>query len=159
MRGMMIRRRSAALALIVALAVAPAVTGCSIQNIVKTATGGNVDLGGKSVPSDFPSEVPLIKGEVVSGIGIGNTKDGKGWNVAIKVTGMDAYDTISQELSDAGFTGIDGSSLIPNDASSKGKTLIVEDANYGVVVVVADTGDGTFTANYTVTTKSQDSSN
>ena len=150
---MMIRRRSAALALIVALAVAPAVTGCSIQNIVKSATGGNVDIGGKNVPSDFPSEVPLIQGDVISGIGIGNTKDGKGWNVSIKVSGMDAFDTISQQLSDAGFTGVDGSSLIPNDASAKGKTLLVENADYGVVVVVVDSGNGTFAANYTVTTK------
>ncbi len=41
----------------------PALTGCSmIEGIIEQQTGGDVDLGGNTVPADFPAEVPLADG-------------------------------------------------------------------------------------------------
>ena len=83
--------------------VAPALTGCGlIRDAVEQATGGEVDFGGKSVPDDFPSEVPLIEGEVLSGASAGNA-DGKIWNVTIKVDDASAFDEIAAQFEAAGF--------------------------------------------------------
>jgi hypothetical protein len=66
------------LAIVLALLAGSALTACSVQNIVHNVTGGSVDIPGKSVPKDFPSEVPLAKGEVLLGAAVGS-KDGKVW--------------------------------------------------------------------------------
>src|SRR5690606_37869764 len=134
--------------LVAALTVVPAVTACSfnpIESAIKEATGGNVDIGGKSIPDDFPAEVPLIDGEVVSAFGVGSASE-KAWNVTIKVTDASALDTIKSQLEGAGFTSeID-------DAAIGGLTGgMYTNANYGVLVVVADGGDGGWVATYTVT--------
>jgi hypothetical protein len=145
------KRVTVPLVIVLALAVTPALSGCfgnPIQQIVSGATGGNVDLGGKSVPDGYPTtEVPLIQGEIVSGIALGNDKDGKVFNVAVKVSGMDAVDTIKSELEGAGLTAngdIGGS-------TDAGATLVYSSDKWGVLVLVAlDKENGTV-ANYTVT--------
>jgi hypothetical protein len=142
-------RAVASIAIILALATAPVLSGCSVQSIIENATGGQVDVGGKSVPDDFPAEVPLIDGEVVYGGGLGSG-EGKVWNVTIKVADLSAFDTISASLTEAGFTP-------PPTGSGElegGIGGAFENAKYGLLVVVSKDGSDGFVANYTVTTKS-----
>lgn len=145
------KRITVPLAIVLALAVTPALSGCfgnPIQQIVEGATGGNVDLGGKSVPDGYPTtEVPLIQGEIVSGISLGNDTDGKVFNVVVKVSGLEAVDTIKSELEAAGLTA-NGDIGGTTDA---GATLIYSSDKWGVLVLVASDKDNGTVANYTVT--------
>ncbi|TDP99602.1 MULTISPECIES: hypothetical protein [unclassified Leifsonia] len=132
------------LAAVLLLGAAPALTACSFQGVVKDVSGGNVDLGGKSVPADFPKEVPLADGEVVFGAGLGSGAD-KVWNVTVKVENGDAYTAIEKQLTDAGFTGQFGTRG-PNG----GGTGTFSNGTYGVLVVVTDAGSNGWVANYSV---------
>ena len=144
------KRLTVPLALVLALAITPSLAGCfgnPIEQIVEGATGGDVSLPGKSVPDDFPkADVPLIDGEVVFGLGVGND-DGKAWNVTIKVSGLDAADLSKSQLEGAGFSaneaGIGGT-------TDEGATLIYDNGTYNVLVVVTKDADNGFVANYTV---------
>ena len=143
------KRPTIALAIVLALAITPALSGCfgnPIEQIVEGATGGDVSLPGQSVPDDFPSEVPIIDGEVLFGLGIGNA-DGKAWNVTVKVSGLDAGEQIASQLEGAGFTaneaGIGG-------ATTDGATLVYDNGTYNVLVVVSKDAENGFVANYTV---------
>ena len=134
------------LAVVIAIATLPTVAGCSanpLQGIVRDATGGNVDIGGATVPADFPAAVPLIEGEVVSGVGIGSG-EGKVWNVGVRVADATALDAIQQQLEAAGYeTQVQG-------ANADGGSVVSTGADYGVLVVIARDGDS-FIANYSVT--------
>ena len=143
------KKITASLAILLALAAAPALSGCAgIEGMVEQATGGDVSLPGNSVPDDFPAEVPLIDGDVVMGAGVG-TADGKAWNVTIKVTGLDAADDITAQLEGAGFTAA------PGATTGESSALLYTNTTYSVAVVVTkDTNDG-FLANYTVTEAAQ----
>jgi hypothetical protein len=149
------KRLTVPLAIVLALAVGPALAGCSgnpIQQIISGATGGNVDLGGKSVPEGYPTtEVPLIDGEIVSGISLGNDTDGKVFNVVVKVSGPEAVDTIKSELEGAGLT----SNGALGGTTDVGATLVYSSAKWGVLVVVASDADNGTVANYTVTANKQ----
>jgi hypothetical protein len=146
------KRFTVPLAIVLALAVTPALAGCfgnPIEQIVEGATGGDVSLPGQSVPEDFPKDVPIIDGEVTFGMGVGND-DGKAWNVTVKVSGLDAADTIKSELEGAGFTaneaGIGGT-------TDQGATLLYDSEAYNVLVVIASDSENGFVANYTVSEK------
>jgi len=148
------KRFTVPIALVLALAIAPSLSGCfgnPIEQIVEGATGGDVSLPGQSVPDDFPSEVPLVDGEVVFGMGVGND-DGKAWNVTVKVSGIDAADTIKSQLEGAGFTaneaGIGGT-------TDDGATLVYDNGTYNVLVVVTKDAENGFVANYTVAETNQ----
>jgi hypothetical protein len=132
------------LAAVLLLGVAPALTACSFQTVVKNVTGGNVDLGGASVPKDFPKAVPLAPGSVVFGAALGSGED-KVWNVTVKVSGADAYTNIGKQLTDAGFTGEFGTK-----APDGGGTGTFTNGTYGVLVVVTDAGSKGWVANYSV---------
>src|SRR5690554_3246737 len=141
------RRRIWAVVIAASVLVAPALSGCSfnpIESAIEGATGGNVDIGGTSVPDDFPSEVPLIDGEVVSGFGVGTAPE-KAWNVTIKVPDASALDTIKGQLEGAGFASdID-------DAAIGGLTGgMYSNGTYSVLIVVAEDGNGGWAAAYTV---------
>lgn len=144
------RRFTIPVALVLALALAPALSGCfgnPIEQIVEGATGGDVSLPGQSVPDDFPSDVPLADGEVIFGMGVGNT-DGKAWNVTVKVASLESVDEIRAQLEGAGFTeneaGIGGT-------ADQGATIVYENGTYTVLVVVTKDAENGFVANYTVT--------
>ena len=135
-------------AFVLALAITPAVTACSgnpIQNIVQNATGGTVDLGGKSMPKDFPSEVPVTTGEVIFGAGVGSD-EGKIWNVTIKVSDDNALDQIDAQLTSAGFEAQSA-----GGSSANAKTALFTKDPYGVLVVVSKDDKNGVVANYTVT--------
>ncbi|MCU1470098.1 MAG: hypothetical protein JWQ39_1247 [Glaciihabitans sp.] len=134
-------------AIVVALATAPLLTGCfgnPIQGLVKNATGGKVDLGGTSIPADFPSVVPVYKGKVDSALSLGSGKK-KIWNVSVEVPDANAMNEIKSELSGAGFT-----TDLQGNIGKVGASLISDNKTYGVAVVLAKSDKG-FIANYTVT--------
>ena len=138
------KRITVLIAIAIALFAAPALAGCSVQNLVHDVTGGKVDVPGKSVPKDFPREVPLASGEVLSGAGVGDSKS-KIWNVSVRAKDGAAIDDVLSTLTSAGFdcktlteTTADGGALV----GDKG------DINVAVVEIKDDKG---FVLNYTVT--------
>jgi len=142
------KRFTATAAIVLALAITPALSGCfgnPIEQIVEGATGGDVSLPGQGIPDDFPKDVPLYDGEVTFGLGVGNG-DGKAWNVTIRVPGLDAADAIKSQLEGAGFAqneaGVGGT-------TADGATLIYGNDKYTVLVVITKDDTG-FVANYTV---------
>lgn len=143
------KRLTVPLALVLALAITPALAGCfgnPLEQIVEGATGGDVSLPGQSVPDDFPkADVPLVDGDVLLGVGLGND-DGKVWNVTIKVGGLEAADGIKSQLEGAGFTA----SAAGNGTTDQGESLAYENGTYNVLVVVTKDADNGFVANYTV---------
>ena len=148
---MSLRRRSilAPAAIVLALSLTPMLTACGgnpIQGLVNSATGGLMDVGGKSVPKDFPSEVPLAPGEVLSGMGFGS-EDGKVWNVGVKVSGTSAIEGIASQLEGAGFVMLGDKSVTMEEGAGN----IFTKEPYGVLVIVAKDDKGSFVANYTVT--------
>lgn len=140
------RRITASLAVALALAATPLLTGCvgQVEGLIENVTGSEVDLGGQSVPQDFPAGVPLTEGEVIYGLSASNA-DGKVWNVTVSVADATALDAIKLELEDAGFA-----TRLEGPANADGGTLVADGAEYGVVVAVTGGNDG-FVANYTVT--------
>ena len=136
------------LAIVLALGLAPALSACgNVEGIVKNVTGGHVDIGGNKIPSDFPSAVPLYKGDVVFAASVGG-EDKKVWNVTVKVPDATAAADIEKQLTAAGFTG--GFKGADGDTNSG---TFTSDA-YGVLVVVTSAGKNGWVANYTVTTAS-----
>lgn len=142
------RRILAPAAIVLVLSLTPMLTACGgnpIQGLVNNATGGLVDVGGNSVPSDFPSEVPLASGEIISGLSFGGD-EGKVWNVGVKVSDGDAIKAISAQLTGAGFEmNSEGLSM------DEGAGNIFTKEHYIVLVIVAKDDKGGFIANYSVT--------
>ncbi len=141
------RRRLITVALAASLlAVGPlALTGCSVvEGVIETQTGGEIDLGGTTVPADFPSDVPLAEGEVVSGTALGTGNGEKVWNVLINVTDPAAPEAIATQLEDAGFI-----SPGTGGVTADGGTLQYTKGVLVVNVVLAKSGEG-WSANYTV---------
>lgn len=135
------------LALALAFGVMATLSGCGVHDLVKNVTHGNVDLGGKSVPSDFPrSEVPLVSGQVIYGASVGSS-DGRVWNITIRVSGADAMDEITGQLTGAGFTET------MHSKTDTGATASFTKTPYTVLIVVAKDADKGWVANYTVTEK------
>jgi hypothetical protein len=122
----------------------PALTGCAaVEGIIEQQTGGDVDLGGNTVPEDFPAEVPLAEGEVVNGSAI-TAAEGKVWNVIIDVSDPAAPDSIAAQLEAAGFT-----SAGTGEVTDNGGTLTYTKDALAVNVLLGKTDSG-WTANYTV---------
>jgi hypothetical protein len=145
------RRIAVPVALVLALAIAPTLAGCvgnPVEGIVKGVSGGKVDVGGTSIPSDFPKSVPLYKGTVVSVAALGSAKQ-KIFNIGISVPGPDAMTAIKRQLSAAGFK-----TEVAGNVGKVGASLVTENKDYGVAVLLAKSGKG-FQANYTVTPVSQ----
>lgn len=140
----LVKRITIPIALAIALLAGPALAGCSVQNLVHDVTGGKVDVPGKSVPKDFPGEVPLSSGEVLSGAGVGDAKS-KIWNVSVRVTNSTAIDEVLTTLTSAGFTC---KTLTPTTAD--GGALVGDKGKLNVAVVEIKDDKG-FVLNYTVT--------
>ena len=142
------RRLTVPAALLVALLAGPVLAGCSAVNVnemVKDATGGTVDVGGSTIPEDFPAEVPLPEGEILNANAVG-TGTGKVWNVTVAVTGAATPDGIAESFGAAGFRA---TSDIPGLGSLGGNAGFTNDV-YGVAVVVTDDAADSYTANFSV---------
>ena len=138
------KRLTVPIAIAIALFAGPALAGCSVQNLVHDVTGGTVDVPGKSVPKDFPREVPLASGEVLSGAGVGDAKS-KIWNVSVRVTDSTAINDVLNTLTAAGFTCKTLTETAPD-----GGALVGDKGNLNVAVVEIKSDTG-FVLNYTVT--------
>jgi len=127
------------------------VSGCSlISGVVNEASGGAVDLGGASLPDDFPSAVPLIDGDVVNGSSVGTDPASSIFNVTIKTDAADAATALTEAttaLEDAGFETSDLVSGAAADASTAGYS----DGTWGVLVVATGEAGSDIIVNYTVT--------
>ena len=138
------------IAIALALVITPALSGCfgnPIESLIEGATGGDVDLGGTSLPDGYPSsEVPVIDGQILFGGSIGNDQ-GKVYNVTIKVADAGALDTIKAQLEGVGFSSEAGF----GGSTADGGTYIGQTDAWGVLVVVSKDGENGFVANYTVT--------
>jgi len=137
------------IAIVLAVSSVPLLTGCfgnPIQGAINAATGGKVNLGGGSLPSDFPSSVPVYKGKIDSALGLGSGSK-KVFNVTVELPNGNAYNDIKSELSGGGFK-TDESGTIGNSGAS----IIADNKTYGVLVVVTeDSSTKKWIANYTVT--------
>lgn len=143
-------RYTAPIAIALALLITPALSGCfsnPIESIIEGATGGDVDLGGTSLPDGYPaSEVPVIDGPILFGGSIGND-EGRVFNITIKVNGAEAIDQIKSQLEGVGFVSQGEFS----GSTAEGGSFIGATDKWGVLVVVATDNDNGFVANYTVT--------
>jgi hypothetical protein len=148
------RRITIPIAIIVAVASVPMLTGCfgnPIQGVVNAATGGKVNLGGGglgggSLPKDFPSSIPVLKGKIDSALGLGSGKK-EVWNVTVEGGSSDPSAGIKSDLTGAGFK-VDES----GSAGTSGSSIVADNKTYGVLVVTTkDSTKGTWIANYTVT--------
>jgi hypothetical protein len=140
------RKIAVPLAIIVAVSAVPMLTGCfgnPVQGVLNAATGGKVNLGGGSLPKDFPSDVPVYKGKVDTGIGVGSGAK-EVWNVTIELPGESAYNDIKSELTGAGFKVVGSGS-----AGTSGEGLVATSSKYSVLVGVTGSGSK-WLANYTV---------
>lgn len=147
------RTFTVALAVSISLLLTPTLAGCvnpfggnPIGNVIKNATGGKVDIGGSSVPSDFPKEVPLINNDVVFATAIGSG-DKKVWEVTVKVSSLDDFDKIKSQMESAGLTG----KLSDFQLSGDSRSGVFVGDTYGALVVVTGDKDG-YVASYTVAT-------
>ena len=143
-------RYTAPLAIIIALTMTPALAGCfgnPVESIIEGATGGEVDLGGTSLPDDYPADqVPVIDGEILYGGSLGSGTD-KVFNVTVRVPDGAALQQIKDQLEGAGFV-----SQADIGAATNGGTYIASSDAWGVLVVVSEDGTNGWVANYTVTT-------
>jgi hypothetical protein len=154
--------RLATVALTASLLVASPLllSGCSLLHLPGQSggsSGGGITIpgvgsfGSGKLPSDWPKDVPVASGSVLTGASIGNanSKDGEGWNATIKVSGPEAYAAIKTQLTGSGFK-VDSE---PDSGDATGGTGTFASPKYDVLVVVTKTDDKTgWVANYTVTT-------
>ena len=103
-----------------------------------------VHVPGLTVRTEPICGLPLIEGDVLLGLTVPGDNGEKAWNITIKVSGIDAFDQIKSQLTDAGYTYQEVS--VGTDTSTGGFTK----DPYSVLVVVTK-ADGDWNANYTVT--------
>jgi hypothetical protein len=131
-------------AIVLAVSTVPLLTGCfgnPIQSAIKAATGGKVNVGGGSLPSDFPSSIPVYKGTISEAVALGKGSK-EIWNVTVNLPNEAAYNDIKSELSGAGFK---------IEATGTGSTegLVASNKTYSIIVGATEVGKQ-WEANYTV---------
>jgi hypothetical protein len=141
-----------------AIAVPLVLSGCSLIPHLPGSAGGSGSSGGVTIPGvgsvgsgklpkDFPSDVPVAKGDVVSGVSIGSGAN-EIWNVTIKVADVNAFDGIQSQLAAAGFS-VEADAVIKSDS---GATAEFNGDKHDVLVAIAKSDDKTgWVANYSVT--------
>ena len=104
-----------------------------------------LSAGTGHLPKDWPSGVPVAKGDVVSGAALGTGKD-ETWNATIKVDGPQAADAIATQLTGAGFTANGDASA----TTDQGSVAAFTSSTWDVAVVVTKAGKEGWVANYTI---------
>jgi hypothetical protein len=136
---------TAGFAVIMAVAAVPALTGCSaLEGLIEKATDGKVNVSVGSLPDGWPSEVPVVDGDILGGA---TTKADDGtpiWNVTIKGDSGSA-DDVAAQLTDAGFEAVD----LPGDVGAGDLAQAFKNDTYGVLVAVTGSDDN-WVVNYTV---------
>jgi hypothetical protein len=146
------RRIAAAVALMSALVLAPVLSGCSVvESVVEGATGGDVQIGGTSIPEGFPAEVPVYEGDIINGSSISKNNQTV-FNVVVSVPDTSAFDTIRTDLEAAGFAPQPGYDMVENQGTITG---LFNSAEWSVLVAVTTQDPVGTVANYTVTSALQ----
>lgn len=97
----------------------------------------------QGVPATFPSDVPLIAGDVPIGVDLGT-----GWTVVVKVADVEAsYAEASELLKGAGFE------VLLENSNAEGSFGAFESPAYQVQVTGGDTPDYGLTISYLVVKK------
>ena len=109
----------------------------AVNGAVQDATGGDVSLGGQ-LPAEWPTDIPVIDGEILFATGSGGASGVGGWVVTVNATSTTPLDDARAELLAAGFTEV--------VAGVDVEVVTMANATYGVVV--AGNADGVV---YTVT--------
>lgn len=104
---------------------------------------GTVSLG-TDLPADFPAEVPLIDGEVVSAVKVDN-EDAFGWVVQVLNEDADAHDRAVEGVTGAGFAPAEG---VPEVSGGAVTAAILVNEDWQVVV---GSLEGQGIVSYTVT--------
>lgn len=140
------RLATALLAGALVLGAAPALAGCAmIEGVIEQQTGGDLDIGGTTVPDDFPAEVPLASGDVINGSAATGPDGERVWNVLMNVADPEAPTSIAAQLEAAGFATAEG----VGGVTEQGGTLTYTNGTFVVNVLLAKVDAG-WTANYTV---------
>ncbi len=110
--------------------------------IIKGATGADADFGGKSIPKNFPVQIPVAEGEIEMGGSV--TVDGSTvWTLRIQAYDSNAFETVRSQLISSGF---EESFRTEGDSAMGG----YEGHGYGLILNV-DTQDGKTGITYVVT--------
>lgn len=140
--------RLAALVAAIALVSTTTLAGCfgnPVEQIIEGATGGDVDLGGNTLPDGYPVDaVPVVEGEIVMGIGVGDAAS-KVYNVTVNTT-TDPTAQARDLLVGAGFS----EQTAAQATTAEGSSFVFTSDAWGVLVVIGQ-ADGGWTVNYTVT--------
>ncbi len=141
-------RVTATVAILSALVLAPTLSGCQvIESVVEGATGGDVQIGGTSIPEGFPAEVPVVSGDILNGSSI--SKNGETvFNVVVKIDDVSVFETIKTDLTDAGFAPQEGYEMVENNGTITG---LFNNGTWSVLVAVTTQDVVGTVANYTVT--------
>ncbi|MBW4032304.1 MAG: hypothetical protein HIU88_06535 [Acidobacteria bacterium] len=151
------RRRLPLVLLAASLMVAAPVllSGCGIVQVPGSGgTGGGISIPGVgsvgtgTLPSDYPTSlVPVIPGKIVAAASVGSTT-AHVWNITVEVKSLSDFDTISSQLTRAGFTA----NVAGSTSTDTTRTGLFTTADYKVIVAVTTGNNGSpFLANYTVT--------
>lgn len=118
-----------------------------IEGLIDEATGGLFDGFSGGVPSDFPTEVPLVEGQVQGGFGM-NVDDGKGWTVIVLAPGSltEVGTRVAEQFAAAGFESSES-----NLSFSGGQFGSHKKGNIGVIVsAIEDESEGGTAVTYIV---------
>ena len=155
------RRRLPGIVLAASLMLAAPVmlSGCSLVHLPGSGgTGGGISIPGVgsvgtgTLPSDYPtSEVPVIPGKIITAASVGNGT-AHAWNITVEVKSLSDFDTISSQLTRAGFTA----NVAGTTSTDTTRTGLFTTTVYKVIVAVTTGNSGSpFLANYTVTKSSK----
>jgi hypothetical protein len=139
------RKLAVPLAIVAAAATLPLLTGCfgnPIGGIVKAATGGKVNVGGSTLPSDFPSSIKIESGTIVEAVSLGTGKK-EVWNVTVEVPSLSTINDIKSTLTSEGFK------VVSSGSTTDGTGIVASSKTYSVIVGIAKNGSK-WDANYTV---------
>lgn len=99
------------------------------------------DFQGK--PDTFPSEIPLIAGDIPFGVDLGT-----GWTVIVQVDDLvKSFTDASKKIESAGFT------TLQTQTTPQGSFAAFENAKYQLQLTAADTGDYGLSLTYLVVLK------
>lgn len=155
---MVTRRHGTALAAI-ALGASLTLTGCignPIDGLVNQGLQEAADglLGGSAdgeLPKGFPTEVPIVPGEIQGGFGL-NVEGANAWTVVVKVTAgsvEEAAEHIAGQMASAGFETPD------MEGSFAGQSVrTYSKAPFAALVTVVGDDSGEVTATYVVSRES-----
>src|SRR5690606_34696634 len=99
------------------------------EKLVEGMTGGEFDMESGSLPEDFPSEVPVVDGTIVSSVGM-KIDTGKTWSVTIQVDdSAAAMATARGQIVSAGFE-----ETLWNDAQSMTIGIFTKGEDFSVMI-------------------------